>query len=282
MNHMTRITALFLTTLALATSIACGGGSTTPTAPSAAPPAPPGPLSAAIVLVLNVSSTVEPTATGVIYRNTLTLTEASHRSGATIASIRVNLSNATRNGSATFDRNDNIVTALASGGSNVYALNVTSENRDPFTQVTFVVSYADSAGVSGSFTSLTSTTITPVPAATTPPGLAPGAPSGKYDGVYSIFLRYPTGGGNIGSQNIDQFITIRNGIVSARDGLMSGTVDSFGSITFTWPCILSPSFLADFEGLMNAVSGFHIGRGRYTCRNPQNGPNDWEINQTRF
>jgi hypothetical protein len=210
------------------------------------------------------------------------LTEASHRSGATIASIRVNLSNATRNGNATFDSTDNIVTALASGGSNVYQLNVTSDNRDPFTQVTFVVTYADSAGVGGSFTSPTGTTITPVPAATTPPGLTPGAPSGKYDGIYSIFLRYPTGGGNIGSQNIDEFITIRNGIVSARDGLMRGTVDSIGYITFTWPCILSPNFLADFKGSMNAVSGFQIGRGTYECRNPQDGPNDWQVNQTRF
>ena len=281
MNHVTRITALLLTAFALATSIACGGGSSTPTAPSA-PSAPPGPLSAAIVLVLNVSATVEPTATGVLYKNTLTLTEASHRSGATIASIRVNLSNATRNGSATFDRTDNIVTALASGGSNVYQLNVTSDNRDPFTQVTFVVMYADSAGVGGSFTSPSSTSITPVPAAAAPPGLTPGAPSGKYDGVYSIFLRYPTGGGNIGSQNIDQFITIRNGIVSARDGLMAGTVDNFGRITFTWPCILSPNFLADFTGSMNSLSTPNFGGGTYVCRNPQDGPNDWQVNQTRL
>ena len=281
MNHMTRITALFLTAFALATSIACGGGSSTPTAPSASS-APPGPLSAAIVLVLNVSATVEPTATGVIYRNTLTLTEASHRSGATIASIRVNLSNATRNGSATFDRNDNIVTALASGGSNVYQLNVTSDNRDPFTQVTFFVTYADSAGVGGSFTSPSGSSITPVPAATAPPVLAPGAPSGKYDGVYNLFIRYPTSSTTIGSQNIDQFITIRNGIVSARDGLMAGTVDNFGRVTFTWPCIISPNFLADFKGNMSGLSSPYFGGGTYDCRNPQDGPKDWQVNQTRF
>ena len=81
--------------LLVAAMVACGGGgsSSAPTAPTS--PAPGGPLSTAIVLVGNVSMTVEPTASGVIYRSTLTLTEVSHRSGATIASIRVNLSNST-------------------------------------------------------------------------------------------------------------------------------------------------------------------------------------------
>ncbi|MFA5908154.1 MAG: hypothetical protein WC815_05220 [Vicinamibacterales bacterium] len=231
--------------------------------------------------MLNVSATVEPTATGVLYRNTLTLTESSHRSGATIASIRVNLSNATRNGSATFDRNDNIVTALASGGSNVYQLNVTSDNRDPFTQVTFVVTYADSAGVGGSFTSPSSSSITPVPAATTPPVLAPGAPSGKFDGVYNFFISYPTSATTSGSQNIARFMTIRNGIISAADGLMAGTVDNFGNVTFTWPCIISPSFLADFTGQMNSLARPNFGEGKYTCRNPHDGPRSWQANQSQ-
>ena len=267
--------------LVCAFTLACGGGGSTPTAPSP-PPAAPRPLSTAIVLVLNASTTVEPTATGVLYRNTFTLTESSHRSGATIASIQVNLSNATRNGSATFNRNDNIVTTLGSGASNAYVLNVSSENRDPFTQVTFVVTYADDAGVGGSFTSPTSTAITPVAAANTPPVLAPGAPSGKYDGVYSLFITYPTSSTTSGSQNIDRFITIRNGIVSAADGLMTGTVDNFGRVTFTWPCIISPSFLADFTGDMLALSSPNQGGGTHTCRNPHDGPRSWQVNQTRF
>src|SRR5688572_6538842 len=161
-----------------AATVGCGGGGSSTPADPPAPPVAPRPLSTAIVLVRNASTTVEPTSTGVLYRHTLTLTESSHRSGATIASIRVNLANATRSGSATFDRNDNIVTALASGGSNVYVLNVTSDNRDAFTQVTFTVTYADSTGVGGSFTSPTSSSITPVPAATTPPVLTPGPPAG--------------------------------------------------------------------------------------------------------
>ena len=116
MKHLTVL-------LLAAATVGCGGGgsSSAPTAPTSPSP-PSGPLSTAIVLVTNVSVTVEPTATGVIYRSTLTLTEVSHRSSATIASIRVNFTNGTRNGSATFDRNDNIVTALASAGSNVYLL----------------------------------------------------------------------------------------------------------------------------------------------------------------
>jgi hypothetical protein len=162
--------------------------------------------------VLNVSATVEPTATGVLYKNTITLTEASHRSGATIASIRVNLSNATRNGNATFDRNDNIVTALASGGSNVYQLNVTSDNRDPFTQVSFVVMYAGSAGVGGSFTSPSSSSITPVPAANTPPLLTPGAPSGKFDGSYDFSYTFPTSLTSGSANTIARFLIIKNGV----------------------------------------------------------------------
>jgi hypothetical protein len=260
---------------------ACGGGGSAPTAPSP-PPAAPRPLSTAIVLVLNASTTVEPTATGVLYRNTFTLTESSHRSGATIASIRVNLSNATRNGNATFDRNDNIPTALASGASNVYVLNVSSDNRDPFTQVTFVVTYADDAGVGGSFTSPTSTSITPVPAAAnTPPVLTPGAPSGKFDGVYNFFISYPTSSTTSGSQNIARFMTIRNGVVSAADGLMAGTVDNFGLITFTWPCIITPNSLADFRGSMNALSSPNFGEGTYICRIPHDGPRSWQANQSR-
>ena len=261
---------------------ACGGGgSSTPTAPTAAP-APSGPLSTAIVLVLNVSSTVEPTATGVLYRNTLTLTESSHRSGATIASIRVNLSNATRNASATFDRNDNIVTALASGGSNVYLLNVTSENRDPFTQVSFVVTYADSAGVGGSFTSPSGTSITPVPAANAPPLLTPGAPSSKFDGSYDFFYTFPTSLTSGSSNTIPRFLIIRNGVISSADGTMSGRIDNFGFATFTWPCIINSS-LADFSGNMDAsaLSGFNFGKGEYSCRMHISGTLSWSARQSR-
>jgi len=287
---MTRITALFLTAFALATSIACGGGSSTPTAPSA-PSAPPGPLSAAIVLVLNVSATVEPTATGFLYKNTITLTEASHRSGATIASIRVNLSNATRNGNATFDRNDNIVTALASGGSNVYQLNVTSDNRDPFTQVTFFVTYADGAGVGGSFTSPSGTSITLVPAATTPlpvpnPSPTPPPPGGdtKYDGVYDFSVDAPAGGGTIRTQIIPAFVTIRNGVISARDSTISdGQIDRFNAITFTWVCLSTGSSRADFRGHMlpSALAGSNLGEGTYTCRSGDTIPSGitWRLRQ---
>lgn len=252
---------------------ACGGGgsSSAPTAPTSSSP-PSGPLSSAIVLVTNPSVTVEPTATGVIYRSTLTLSEVSFRSGATIASIRVNLSNSSRNGSATFNSSDNIVTALASGGSNVYLLNVTSDNRDAFTQVTFTVTYTDNAGVGGSFTSPTASSITPVPAAFTPPGLGPPAPTAdaKFNGTYDFWIRYPTSATLESFQNIRRLVTIRNGIISSADGLMSGTVNNLGFTTFTWPCIITPNSLADFRGNFNpsALSGSNFGEGTYTCRMP--------------
>jgi len=247
-----------------AATLACGGGSSSssPTAPTSSP-APSGPLSTAIVLVQNVAMTVEPTATGVIYRSALTLTEVSHRSGATIVSIRVNLTNGTRNGSATFDRNDNLVTALASGGSNLYRLSVTSDNRDVFTQVTFTVTYADDAGVGGSFTSPTSTSITPVPAATTPPVLTPGPPTGEHDGTYDFFVRYPQPGGETASEPIPRLIIILNGVVTARDGsISSGSIDRFGRITFVWHCLVGG--LGDYVGNLNNNGGV----GTYTCRFP--------------
>jgi hypothetical protein len=261
MNNFFRCSALAAVLSLCAVTLACGGGgSSSPTAPSA-PAAPSGPLSTAIVLVTNVSVTVEPTASGVIYRSTLTLTEVSHRSGATIASIRVNFSSSTRTGSATFDRNDNIVTALAAAGSNEYRLNVTSDNRDAFTQVTFTVTYADSAGVGGSFTSPSGTSITPVPAATTPPVLTPGPPTGEHDGTYDFFVRYPQPGGETTSQNIPRLIIILNGVVTARDGsVSSGSIDRFGRITFVWHCLVGG--LGDYVGNLNNNGGV----GTYTCR----------------
>jgi hypothetical protein len=268
-----------------AAAIGCGGGgSSSPTAPTSPSP-PSGALSTAIVLVTNVSVTVEPTATGVLYRTTLTLTEASHRSGATIASIRVNFSNSTRSGSATFDRNDNIVTTLASGGSNVYLLNVTSDNRDVFTQVTFRVTYADSAGVGGSFTSPTNTSITPVPAAAAPPVLTPGPPAGggKYDGFYDFFYTFPTSSTTGSSRTIPRFLIIQNSVISSGDGSMAGSVDNFGLITFTGPCVLGNGSLSDFRGSMNAsaLSGFNFGQGEYTCRTPISGNLTWRATQSR-
>ena len=88
------------------------------------------------------------TATGVTYQTVLTVRETGSRCAATIGSIRVNLSNATRSGSATFDASSNITTALAAGASNVYRLNVASTNAtDPYNSVRFVVTFID--GCSG-------------------------------------------------------------------------------------------------------------------------------------
>ena len=95
---------------------------------------------------------------------------------------------------------------------------MTSDNRDAFTQVTFTVTYTDSAGVGGSFTSPTASSITPVPAANTPPVLTPGPPAGgKYDGSYDFFYTFPTSLTSGSSRTIPGFLIIRNGIVSRAD-----------------------------------------------------------------
>jgi hypothetical protein len=268
--------------LIAAVSIACGGGggASSPTAPTSSP-APSGPRSSAIVLVTNASMTVEPAATGVIYRTTLTLSEVSGKSAATIASIRLSFSNGTRNGSATFDSSDDIVTALASRGANEYQLIVTSDNPDRFTQVSFTVTYADSAGAGGSFTSPTATSITPVPAAFTPPRLTPGPASGKYDGVYNFSIAHPTSPTTSRIQNIARFMIIRDGIVSSADGTMAGSVDNFGWITFTWPCIITPNSLADFEGHMTGLAWPKAGKGSYDCRMKHDEPRTWTAQESR-
>src|SRR5438045_1251183 len=139
--------------------ISCGGGNDiagpspapapapTPT-PAPAPAPPPAPTPSATVTVSDTSATTERTATGVTYHLALTLRETSGRSPATIASIRVNLSSATRSGGGTFDSSQNIVTALAAGGSQTYRLNITSDNAtDLYNQVGFVITFADSAGI---------------------------------------------------------------------------------------------------------------------------------------
>ena len=94
--------------------ISCGGGNDiagpspapapapTPT-PAPAPAPPPAPTPTATVAVSDITATTERTATGVTYHLVLTLRETSGRSPATIASIRVNLSSATRSGGGTFD-----------------------------------------------------------------------------------------------------------------------------------------------------------------------------------
>ena len=278
MNNLSRFAVL----LAVCGLVSCGKGSPSPTSPSA--PSAPSATSAAVVVVKDVAATVESTATGVIYRTVLTVSETGGRSGATIASIRVNLSNSTRSGSSTFTASE-IKTTLTAGGSNLYLLNVTSDNTDRYTSVTFTVTFADTAGVPGAYTSPASIgAITPVVASNpspTPP-TTPAPSSGKYDGTYDMFFRFPTSGSTSSSATLSRFMFIRNGVVTSADGLSAGTVDSFGAIRFTAPCTINSSG-AVWTGIMNAssLSGSNFGQGEYACNDRITGPQTWQATQSR-
>jgi hypothetical protein len=256
----------------------CGGGSSATTSPSAPPAAA---VSNSVISVSDVTATTERTSTGVTYHLVLTVRETGNRSAATIASIRVNFSNGSRNGGATFDSSDNIVTALAAGGSQVYRLGVTSDNAtDLYNQVSFVVTFSDSSGVQGTFSTPAATSITPPSASPAP---AP-APSGKYDGTYDFFFKNPGPGGVTESRNLSRFLIIRNSVVSSSDGTLAGAVDGFGAIRFTGPCTINNS-VADWTGNMNAsaLAGSNFGQGSYTCRIAIGGgsANTWQANQSR-
>jgi hypothetical protein len=279
--------------------ISCGGGdniagpSPAPVpapAPTPSPAPPPAPIPSATITVSDTSGTTERTATGVTYHLALTVRETSGRSPATIASIRVNLSSATRSGGATFDSSQNIVTSLVAGGSQTYRLNITSDNAtDLYNQVGFVITFSDSVGVQGTSSSSGTTAVTPPgsPSPTPAPAPAPGpapAPSGKYDGTYDFFFKNPGPGGVTESHNLSRFLIIRNGNVTSSDGTLAGTVDGFGAVRFTGPCPINNS-VGDWTGSMNASAlvGSNFGQGQYTCRIAIGGGanNTWQANQSR-
>ena len=279
-------TATLLTLLVCLGATACGGGSSSPTGPSPTGASQSAP--SATVIVKDVAATIERIASGVIYRTVLTIAETGGRSGATIGSIRLNLSNSSRSGGSTFDGSDNITTALAAGGSNLYRLNVTSENAtDSYTQVGFTVTFS-AAGSTGTYTTPASTSVTPVPAAspapTPSPSPAPTPASAKYDGTYDFSFVYATGSTTVTTQVLPRFFIVRNGIVSSSDGTVAGTVtnSTFGNVQFTGPCphgdsLPNPNLSAIWTGILNAGSGPKFGEGNYVCRTPVGTParNTW-------
>lgn len=136
----------------------CGGGGSGPTAPS-----PTSPSGSASLAITAVTVSVEATSTGFRYVNDFRLSETGGAVGVTVSSIKVVLANSARTGGATFDRNDK----LSAGSSARYTLGVDSANAtDPYTQVSFVVTYADDRNTPGTFTSGT-TTFTPPPSTNT-------------------------------------------------------------------------------------------------------------------
>jgi hypothetical protein len=118
------------------------------------------------------------------------------------------------------------------------------------------------------------------------PVAAPTAPSSgtKYDGTYNFFFKYPCPTGTC-SNNLPNFLIIRNGNVTASDGSISGgSVSSFGNITFTSACPINSS-VATWTGVMNAsaLAGANFGQGTYTCSFAiGGGSNDsWQATQSK-
>jgi hypothetical protein len=228
----------------------------------------------AAVLVEDVTATIEMTSTGVTYHVALTTRETTGRSGLTISSIRVVLASPTRNGGATFDSSDatTLPAKLTPGGSLVFRFGVTSTvANDLYTQVSFVVGYTDDRGVSGSFTS-------GMNSFAPPPASNPAPPAGsKFDGIYDFRIEQPTGAG-ITTVNVAQYFRVVNGRISSPDGVLSGTVDTFGAAKFTSLCPFGAKDPATYSGNLNAGAGptGNFGMGKYHCE--QTPDYNWFVN----
>jgi hypothetical protein len=113
---------------------------------------------------------------------------------------------------------------------------------------------------------------TAVPSASPAPSPSPSpSPSSgtKYNGTYNLFYKL-AGSGGVETNNLPNYLIIRNGVVSSRDGALSGTVDlNFGSIKFTSICPYNQE-RANWTGNMNqsALAGANFGQGQYSCVNP--------------
>lgn len=111
---------------------------------------------------------------------------------------------------------------------------------------------------------------TGVPSSSPSPSPSP-SPSGstKYNGTYNLFYKL-AGAGGVETNNLTNYLIIRNGVVSSRDGALSGSVDAtFGTIRFTSICPYNNS-QATWTGNMtqSAQSGSNFGQGQYSCANP--------------
>lgn len=99
------------------------------------------------------------------------------------------------------------------------------------------------------------------------PGITGTSTSGvsSFNGTYNFFFKYPSPSG-MASSNLSRFLIISNGTVSSSDGTVSGSVDSFGAVSFRSACPINSS-TATWTGHMNASaqSGSNFGQGTYTC-----------------
>jgi hypothetical protein len=157
-NRAIRATvAVFLTAL----TVSCSG-SDSPSSPNA----PTAPVTGSVsITVASLSATTERTPPGVTYHVTFTL-RASGPIGATVTGLKVNLTNGTRSGAATFD---NLSDQLIAGGTFDERLRITSTNEtDLYDAISSVaVTYTDARGAVGSVNSQSASIAAP------PAGSAP-------------------------------------------------------------------------------------------------------------
>ena len=104
----------------------------------------------------------------------------------------------------------------------------------------------------------------------------------KFDGSYNFFFKYPSPSG-MKPQSLSRYLFIRTGVVTSSDGVVSGSVDRWGTIRFQAPCPINSS-TATYSGTMNAsaLSGSNFGQGTYTCSLAIGGGSldSWQADQT--
>jgi hypothetical protein len=259
-DHTKRLVVVAITTVA----IACGGGSSSPTSPSAA------------LFTGSWSGSYGLSVGGPQTPMTITLTQ----SGSTVTGTSIITCNGCGPGRS-------IVRGTASG--QVATVTMTPDGATTPSTLgrtltinanTMSIQWVGASGVvTGTLTAGTPPGPAPSPSPTPPPSA-----DTKYDGIYDFSVDAPRGGGVIQTQVIPAYVTIRNGVISASDGVISdGQIDRFNAITFTWVCLSSGSSRADFRGHMNpsALTGSNFGEGTYTCRQPVDLPTGvtWRLRQ---
>ncbi len=260
-----------------ALAVACGGGGESPAAPAPAPapapsPAPspspsptPTPGASAGLSISSISANTEAVSGGGYrYVVSFRVTETSGRSGLSIASVKLSFSNSTRNGSCVYDTPFTPAQVAAGGAATSSPLTCTDDIATAstlMTALTITVNFTDSNGVAGNAVS-NSTAINPPPIANPAP-----AAGTKYDGLYDFRIEEPQPGGTKTTINAAQYFRVRNGQISSTDGLLAGSVDTFGKATFQSACPFGAKDPATYTGSLNVGAGptGNFGQGTYSC-----------------
>jgi hypothetical protein len=85
-------------------------------------------------------------------------------------------------------------------------------------------------------------------------------PSG-FNGTYDFQFVFTNPGGD-STRTLPQFFRVNNGVITASDGSLSGSVTSAGAVTFVGPCPINND-PADYSGSLTTAGA---GQGPYRCR----------------